>query len=190
MINIKLTRQFLALLTLCLSLAFCTNLNAAIKAKEIFSDQEREIQAGEKGSIVLFLSSNCPCSNSHMDLIKKLAKDHKEYNFVAVLSGSDEVKQNAISYFKNQNLNFPVLRDRDASIADKFKAARTPHAILMDKNEKILFSGGITESSNGIEAKENYLEKAIMQISQGKEVSTTAVRTLGCYLMREKSNAW
>ncbi|MFK5047747.1 thioredoxin-like domain-containing protein, partial [Klebsiella pneumoniae] len=89
----------------------------------------------------VFLSTKCPCSNSHVALVKQLAKDFPAFAFVAVHSNRDETVAEARAYFRDFGL--PVLQDEKSRLADEFKASKTPHAYVLAAGDgKVLYHGG------------------------------------------------
>lgn len=144
---------------------------------------------GSKGTVVVFLSAKCPCSNSHVNEVKALSEKYKEFKFVGVHSNVDEDVEMTKKYFALYALPFPVIQDEKAVIADSFKALKTPHAYVVSPEGEILFQGGVTDSANGSDAKIHYLANALEDLQQSRKVKTAQVRTLGCVILREK-NTW
>jgi AhpC/TSA family protein len=142
-----------------------------------------------KGTVVVFLSAKCPCSDSHISELKTLAEKYKDFKFVGVHSNVDEDLSMSKKYFTTQALPFPVVQDEKAVFADAFKALKTPHAYVLSTDGSILFQGGLTNSANGKEAKTHYLADALEDLQQNRPVKTASVRTLGCVILREK-NSW
>ncbi|MBC7466328.1 MAG: redoxin domain-containing protein [Bdellovibrio sp.] len=139
----------------------------------------------EKGTVIVFMSAKCPCSNSHMPVVKKLSEQHNDFQFVVVHSNSDEPIKESSDYFKKANLPFTVIQDDEAKIADQFKAFKTPHAFVISPKGKILYQGGVTDSSNAEASSKNFLAEALNQISENKPVLVAEGRTLGCVILRK-----
>jgi len=142
-----------------------------------------------KGTVVIFLSAKCPCSNSHIAELKTLPERYKDFKFVAIHSNVDEDKTTTKKYFTALALPFPVIQDEKAGFADAFKAFKTPHAYVLSPEGEILFQGGVTNSADGASAKIHYLADALEDLSQNRKIKTTMARTLGCVILREK-NTW
>lgn len=142
-----------------------------------------------KGTVVVFLSASCPCSNSHVAGLKELAEKYKEFKFVGVHSNIDENLAVSKMYFSAMAIPFPVIQDDKAVIADAFKALKTPHAYILSPHGEILFQGGVTNSANGKDAQIHYLADALEDLRHDRKIKNTNARTLGCVIMREK-NSW
>jgi peroxiredoxin len=145
----------------------------------------------KKATVVVFMSAKCPCSNSHLSVVKDLAKKYSEFQFVAVHSNSDESPEMAKKYFTAAQLPFDVIQDSKMQLADGFKALKTPHVFVVNPQGEILYQGGVTNSASAGSADKNFLAEALEDIHQGREVKTKNGRTLGCIIMREgEHNTW
>lgn len=160
-----------------------------------------------EATIAIFLSIKCPSSKSHLPLINELAKKWKKFQFVGIHSNVDEDVTSSQKFFQKLNLNFPVIQDEKAVLADKLKAFKTPHVFILKlkhdlkhntsaANEvEILYRGGVTESylysvdekadDKSGNKKRNYLREALEDLDQKKSLRTTETRTLGCAIARE-----
>lgn len=185
---------------ICLTILVSLNLSAAtagqsvvipseIKGESLITGASQVVtvkQAKEKVTVVVFMSAKCPCSNSHVSVLKKIADQHKDFQFVVVHSNADETAKDSAEYFKKANLPFAVIQDDDAKIADQFKAFKTPHAFVVNTKGEILYQGGVTDSSNGESASKNFLGDALNQIAENKPVLVAQGRTLGCVISRKE----
>jgi hypothetical protein len=136
--------------------------------------------------VVLFLSAKCPCSMSHMDEIRSLAKDFPETKFLAINSNKDESREMGTAYFSKADLSFPVLRDEQLKYADLLKAVKTPHAFVLDKSGQIIFQGGVSDSAKFPNAKQRFLREALTEVKMKKSVSKPIARALGCAIARSE----
>ncbi len=143
---------------------------------------------GKRGLVVVFLSTKCPCSSSHILELKDLAKKFDQFRFVGIHSNSDESPELAKVFFSALELPFPVIQDEKAKIADELKAFKTPHAYVFGPQGEVLYRGGVTNSANGPTADEHYLADALAELSAGRPVKVSDTRTLGCVIARENDN--
>lgn len=159
-----------------------------IKSLELLSGKPVEISTqfnDFKGLVVVFLSAKCPCSNSHTNVLKKMSQKYKDYKFIGVHSNADETLQAAQSYFKEKAFGFQILQDNNTQIADLLQAFKTPHAFILSQKGEILYQGGVTSSSHADTADRNYLDEALSDLVQNKEIRTPEGRTLGCAILRQ-----
>lgn len=159
-----------------------------LQAKDLLSDQSVQINlknAEKKGSVFVFMSAKCPCSNSHVQEIKKLSEKYAEFQFFAVHSNGDESAEMAQKYFKNLGFNFKTLQDENFALADLFKAFKTPHAFVIDPKGQIIYQGGVTNSSNAASADQFFLAEALKSLSKSEPIQVSNGRTLGCVILRK-----
>lgn len=143
-----------------------------------------------KATVVVFLSSRCPCSQSHEGILKAIAEEFatKGVRFIGVHSNVDEDPRASLEHFKKASLPFPVLQDEKARIADAFGALKTPHVFVVAKAEdsgsEIVFQGGVTDTRHPAEGGRALLREALLAIGQGKKPEIPVARALGCVIQR------
>jgi len=172
-------------LLLCLLLAIAPEANAALSGNDLLTGKTVDIKPGGKGTVVVFLSASCPCSNAHIAAMKKLSEDFKSFAFAAIHSNADEALEPSRKYFRAAQLPFPVLQDTGAKIADEYKASKTPHAYVLSPEGKIVYKGGVTSSASAAPAAKQYLRNALADLSAGRAVQQNETRTLGCMIARD-----
>lgn len=145
----------------------------------------------KKGSVLIFMSASCPCSNSHVDTIKTIANDFKEFEFIGIHSNADEPVEFARQYFIEKQILFPIISDPDQALADQFEAQKTPHAVIIGLNGKVHYQGGITSSASCKPDAEPFLKKALSAYRDSKYSSIpekmAETRVLGCLIKRRKN---
>ena len=76
---------------------------------------------------------------------------------------------------------FPYLRDDSQEIAHAYGALVTPHAMLFDRERRLLFQGRIDDNHEHPEAVHHrYLEAALDAALAGRPVAPTELAVLGC----------
>ena len=143
-----------------------------------------DMQKAKKGTVVFFLSSSCPCSNSHISHLKKLKSEFRNLHFIGIHSNKFAKRKRIQDYFNKKEVNFPVLLDHDLKIANLFKAVKTPHVFVFNQKGKTLFHGGLTNSINFKIAQKFYLKEALTDIENGLIPKQSFARALGCYISR------
>lgn len=164
------------------------NTPSAFEGESLLTGKNVKISKADsnhKGLVMVFMSTKCPCSHSHADLIKKLAQQHKDFRFLIVHSNADESKSEALTYFKIFSNPIEVLHDEKAQIADLLRAYKTPHTFVFDAKGEVIYRGGVTDSSNASSAERHYLAEVLQDISSGKTPRLNQSRTLGCVISRE-----
>jgi hypothetical protein len=174
----------IAALFFCLEASACTT--NTISGKDLRSGKWASIdpKQSSKGTVVLFLSAKCPCSQSHEAGLSQLSNDFPEMGFVAVQSNSDEDEALSALHFNQAELPFPVIRDNRAQIADDFRAFKTPHAFVVGPKGECWFDGGVDDSRDASKATKFYLRAALNDLREGREPQKKTARTLGCIIKR------
>ncbi len=163
----------------------------SIEGRNLLTDAKVRVEASEMGGlVVVFLSAQCPCSNSHNIELRDLAQTYKEFNFVAVHSNVDESKDLSKPYFEKAALPFPVIEDEKAKLADQLRALKTPHAYIFASSGDMVYQGGVSNSKDCAKADRKFLREALEDLHAGKAVRTPQARTLGCAISRGEKNVW
>jgi thiol-disulfide isomerase/thioredoxin len=160
------------------------------KANELLSHKPYDYQAHKlkdsyKGSVVVFLSAKCPCSNSHIQELIQLSQKYKDIQFIGIHSNRNEEATLSETYFKALKIPFTLIQDDKAQIADLFKAFKTPHSYLLNAQGEILYQGGVSDSHELDKAKHLYLRDAIDAYLNHQPINTKEARTLGCMISRK-----
>ena len=140
---------------------------------------------GEKGTMVVFLSAQCPVVKLYDDRLNKIVADYKDkgIGFIGLNSNSTEslewVKSHAEEKYK-----FPMLIDKENIIADKWGASATPQIYLFDNDNKLIYHGAIDNDKSGTNVKSNYLRDALDQHLAGKEITNPTTKAFGCSIKR------
>ncbi len=161
-----------------------------VQGEDLLSGKKIELTTKSKGTVLVFLSARCPCSNSHLKIVDQLAKDFPDFQFVGVHSNIDEKKEMAQEYFKSASLSFPMIEDDGSKLADQYRASKTPHVFVLNPAGEVVYKGGVTNSADAPSANRQYLKEALTEIQAGKAVTTAATRSLGCVISRGGSYVW
>lgn len=141
---------------------------------------------GRNGTLVIFLSAQCPVVRSYVDRINQLAANYqaKGITFIGINSNSTEsvewVKLNAAEY----NYKFPVLIDKGNVLADRLGATVTPEAYYFDAKNVLLYHGAIDNDRSGKAVSETYLKTAFDASLAGRPVAKAKANAFGCSIKR------
>lgn len=148
------------------------------------SNQTILFNQGQMPSVVLFLSKDCPCSKGNIDYINELSRQFPNFRFLGIHSKKKTPYDEIAAYLNDTKLDFEVYADNDLSIADQFKALKTPHIFILNPQGEVIYNGGITNSTFPKNAKEFYLKEALVDIQNHKLPSHAETKTLGCFIVR------
>src|SRR5688572_17666921 len=141
---------------------------------------------GKNGTVLIFLSVQCPVVRDYNERIEKLAQDFKArgVNVVGINSNAtestDEMKQN----IADNNFSFVVLKDKGNKVADTLGAERTPEVYLLDADNKLVYRGRIDNHRNVSLVQSKDLEEAIEATLAGKPVVKSEAAAFGCSIKR------
>lgn len=141
-----------------------------------------DLRAGRKALVVLFVSTQCPCSNSYNARYVSLARTYAAQNvsFVGVYANASEGAAKIAAHAKKHGFTFPVLRDAGARTADKLGAQSTPEAVVLDAAGRVAYHGALDDSINPASVSRRYLTDALDALLAGRRVPVPATRGFGC----------
>ena len=141
---------------------------------------------GEKGTVLVFLSAQCPVVRGYNARLGQIAADYqaKGINFIGINSNATEtlemIKANAA-----ENYKFPVLIDKDNILADKIGANVTPEVFYFDAKNVLLYHGAIDNDRSGKNITTDYLKTAFDASLSGKKIEKTSANAFGCSIKRK-----
>ena len=141
---------------------------------------------GKNGTVVVWLSAQCPVVRGYKDRINEIASAYqaKGINFVGINSNSTEdlawVKSNIAEF----GYKFPVLIDKGNVLADKWGATVTPEVYYFDAKNKLLYHGAIDNDRSGRSITDQYLKTAFESALTGKAIAKTRANAFGCSIKR------
>ncbi len=169
-------------------------LPSVLRGIDLRSGTETEIpltSPDKKGTVLVFLSIECPCSQSHQPPLAELAAQHPEFTFVGIHSNKEEPLSETRKFFSDPKdpkrwLPFPVLEDKGQAIAneEEIKAFKTPHVFVVDSKGSIVYRGAMDNSHEASTAKKHYLAMALDAIVSGHNPDPEEVPPLGCVISR------
>jgi peroxiredoxin len=136
--------------------------------------------------VVMFIATQCPVSNDYNGRMAALYKDYsgKGVTFLAINSNKQESVEEITQHSQKNGFQFPVLKDPDNVIADKFNAQVTPEIFVLNPNYEILYHGRIDDSQRENEIKSSDLRNSLDEILAGKPVSKKETKAFGCTIKR------
>jgi len=141
---------------------------------------------GKHGTVLIFVSTQCPVSNAYDERMEKLAQDLRArgVHVVGINSNVAETPADIKQHAAAKKLTFPVLKDRGNVIADRLDAQVTPEAYFLDASNKVVYRGRIDNSRNGDAITSQELRDAVEATLAGKPVAKAEARAFGCSIKR------
>ena len=140
---------------------------------------------GKNGSVLIFLSAQCPVVKNYNERINQIAADYKAkgISFIGINSNATESLEWVKSHAQ-ENYKFPVLIDKNNVWADKLGATVTPEVYYFDEKNVLLYHGAIDNDRSGRNVSENLLRDAFDAKLGGKVIAKTKSNAFGCSIKR------
>ena len=143
-----------------------------------------------KGVIVVFTCNTCPYAVAYEDRIVALDKAFapKGYPVLAIMPNNIKVKPaDDLSHMKKRAEEKDLLSyliDTDQTVYPKFGATKTPHVYILKttpKGHQVKYIGAIDDNfQDAKKVKTTYVVDAVEALLNGKEVSVSETRAIGC----------
>ncbi len=148
---------------------------------------------GKKAVVVVFLSFECPVSNSYVAPLNEMAKKYAEagVTLIGVCPCEESVAQVA-KWAEEFKLAFPVYRDDKLAAARAFQADVTPSAFLLDGDGVLRYRGRIDDSfsarlKRSTQVTSHDLNDALEQLLANKPIREPATLTIGCAIRQAET---
>jgi peroxiredoxin len=136
--------------------------------------------------VILFISTRCPVSNNYNERMVKLYDDYvpQKVRFLAVNSNKKEDAEEVKKHAQENKFEFPVLKDPQNKIADRYDAQVTPEVYVVNTKLELLYHGNIDDSRREKDIESHMLRNALDEILAGKEVTVKESKAFGCSIKR------
>jgi peroxiredoxin len=141
---------------------------------------------GQKATVLMFISTQCPVSNSYNERMIQVAKDYagKKVCFLGINANRAESVEEVAKHAKSHHFPFPVLIDVGNAVADAYDAQVTPHVYVIDDEGVLRYRGRIDDSQNPDGIKSRDLRAALDAVLAGRPVAVAETRAFGCSIQR------
>jgi len=145
---------------------------------------------GDQGTLIVFLSAQCPVVEMYNGRINDLAASYKEkgINFVGIYPNATECL-NWVKHHSKKEYKFKTLVDEGNVIADRFGAQYTPEVFYFNSNNILDYHGAIDNDRSGRNPDKLYLKTAFDSKLAGKEIEQKETRAFGCSIKRVAKKA-
>lgn len=141
---------------------------------------------GSNGSVLIFISVQCPVSNGYNERMEAMAQAYgkRGINVIGINSNASEGADAVKAHAAEKHFTFAVLKDAGNKVADKLGATRTPEAYLLDANNKLVYHGRIDNSKDESQVNSTELRDAMDALLAGKPVAKPTAMAFGCSIKR------
>jgi len=143
--------------------------------------------------VVIFLCCSCPAVEDYEERILDFAKKHCGPDSKVGLVGINvnTIEEDSLENMKlratEKKYSFPYLFDKSQKIAKDFGAAYTPEFFVLDKERKVVYMGAMDDRDNPTQAKERFLEEAVLAALEGKTPKVRETLGRGCRIRYERA---
>jgi len=143
-------------------------------------------QEKAKVTVVMFIATQCPVSNAYNERMEALAREYtpKGVRFIAVNSNKQESAAEVASHSAAHGFDFPVVKDPNNVIADKWGAMVTPETYVLDADGMLRYHGRIDDSQNPANVKSQDLKAALDAVLDGRAPERSETKAFGCTIKR------
>ena len=137
----------------------------------------------QQGPVVfVFLSTECPVAQRYAMRLKRMHAEFadKQVTIIGVYSNENDSVDDVKAYIARAEFTFPIVKDKDGSLARHLGATMTPQVHLIDKTGVLRYRGPIDDNRYETRIKHHYLKDAVVALLDGKPVSVKETAAFGC----------
>ncbi|MSS71747.1 MAG: thioredoxin family protein [Candidatus Latescibacteria bacterium] len=142
---------------------------------------------GKKAVVLMFIATRCPVSNAYNERMARLDADYRDkgVQFIGINSNKQEPAEEVAKHAGENEFKFPVLKDPDNVVADRFRASVTPEIYVIDSKGVLRYHGYIDDDQYQKKEKSSQdLRTALDALLKGDPVSVERTKAFGCTIKR------
>lgn len=144
--------------------------------------------------IIVFSCNHCPYVQAYEERLKDIQNRYADKGVqIIAINSNDETAypedsfENMVERSREMGFNFPYLHDADQSVAKKFEAEFTPQLFVFNVERELVYLGKIDDNwREPAKVQVRYLETAINEMLEGKEISMPETYAIGCTIKWRK----
>lgn len=141
-----------------------------------------------KAVVVIFLGTDCPLVQLYARRLQELAKEFepKGATFLAINANAQDPITKIGQFALRYSVEFPILKDPDGTVTERFGATRTPEAFILDQDRIVRYHGRV-DDQYGVnyrrgEPRSNDLVAATNELLSGKPIARPETPVDGCLI--------
>lgn len=146
-----------------------------------------------KASVFVFLAPDCPLSQNYTLTLNNIFSQFKNDSiiFYSIIPGKDFDKKDVNEFVSKYKINSRVLIDRDLILTRYLDATKTPEVFVITSAGNVAYKGAIDNWAVDLGQHrkvitEDYLEDALNNIKDNKEVQIKETQAVGCFIERKR----
>lgn len=146
----------------------------------------QSLLAGKRATVVIFVSTRCWVCKAYEQRMADLASKFSPtgIDFVGIDSNQNESTGECAEWETTSKIGFPVLKDANNVIADKYGATHTPEVYVIDSSGKLVYHGRIDDAIDPLGAQKHDLAVALDDILSNKPIADAQTKAFGCTIKR------
>jgi hypothetical protein len=164
--------------------------SAALKSIDLQGQPHRLCERqGTKLTVVAFMSTQCPISNSYVPTLNQIFTRHRDQSveFYGVISDPSVTRAEALAHSREYAVEFPVLFDGSGELRLALRPTHTPQVVVLGRSGKQVYSGAIDDRFVKLGqrkpiANKRYLSDAVTATLFGRPVAVPKTKPIGCLL--------
>jgi hypothetical protein len=149
--------------------------------------------ASAKLRVVAFIAAECPVANLYVPVLVEMEKSYRAQGvqFLAVYpQANDSVDEIAVHGY-DRGIPFPILKDRDAYLADELGIKRVPTVCVIDQKGMLRYRGRIDDQvgvgTRRPKATKSELRDAIDSLLRDQDPAVTQTNVDGCIIQKDSA---
>ena len=114
----------------------------AISGKDLNGNPVSLAKLAGRVVIIDFWASWCGPCKDEMPVLQRLSKKYEQQGLSVIGVSVDESAANAKKFIKQQGVTFPSIHDATHSIADRYKPAKMPTSVIVDRKGAVRYVHG------------------------------------------------
>ncbi len=146
-----------------------------------------------KATVIIFLLSDCPASQSYTVTLNKLANKFSkdQIQFIGVFPGRFSSPEEMKDFRRTYKISYPLLKDPEMILAKSLDATVAPSCFVINREGNVVYKGRIDDWLYALGKKrqvvtENNLEDALVSVIKNIPVRKSETIPIGCILEYDK----
>jgi len=141
-----------------------------------------DTQKNGKTTVYYLIGLTCPATKPYLERVQALEATYmaKGIDFVYVYVNKPETAADKAKFHKEAKFQGAFWNDADCAFVKSLKAQKTGEALIVDKDGKVVYRGGIDDNlENPTMVKSKFVANALDELLAGKSVTTTKGMVFG-----------
>ncbi|HCM59137.1 MAG TPA: thioredoxin family protein [Bacteroidales bacterium] len=147
--------------------------------------------------VVFFTCNHCPYVIGSDEVTRATAEKFRDAGvvFVGINSNTEHTYEddsfpNMVKRMEEHKFPWKYLYDRDQSVVKEYGALKTPHFFVFNRERELVYTGrGVDSPRDTSRMTVNDLDRALTELTSGREISVPVTNPIGCNIKWEGRDA-